>query len=138
MAPPEHPFPVSKLEQRIHTYSVDMKEKNRKLGDFDLKRDCELFELIQYSCTTPDQMYQQRVNSPDGKGQMECYPFARLFRRCKKGNQEFNVETTAWEGELAWKPPKIAASATSITNNMDSLESQNTLQKYWSYFWSPK
>lgn len=81
MAPPEHPFPVGQLERKIHTYSVDMKEKNRKLGDFDLKRDCELLELVQFTCTTPEQMYQQRLESPDGTAQMECFPFVRLFRR---------------------------------------------------------
>ena len=81
MAPPEHPFPVSDLEQRVHYKAVNFKEKVRKLGDFDLKRDCELLELVQYSCTTPEQQYKRALASPTGSARMECFPFVRLFRR---------------------------------------------------------
>lgn len=82
MAPPEHPFPVSALDQRVHYHSVELKEKSRKLrGDFDLKRDCELLELVQYSCTTPEQQYQRALASPTGTARMECFPFVRLFRK---------------------------------------------------------
>jgi len=82
MAPPEHPFPVHELEQRVLTRPVDFKDKSRKLGrDFDLQRDCVLLELVQYSCTTPEQQYAKAMASPDGKAQMECFPFVRLFRR---------------------------------------------------------
>lgn len=81
MAPPDHTFPVSQLEQQIHYHSVNQKAKARKLGDFDLERDCELLELVQYSCTTPDQQYERALNSPTGTAQMECFPFVRLFRK---------------------------------------------------------
>lgn len=40
----------------------------------------------------------------------ECFPFVRLFRRCGEGKMGdggvFHVETTAWEGEYAWRPRK--------------------------------
>lgn len=81
MAPPEHTFPVSQLEQQIHYQSVNQKVKSRKLGDFDLQRDCELLELVQYSCTTPEQQYERALKSPTGMAQMECFPFVRLFRK---------------------------------------------------------
>lgn len=81
MAPPEHPFPVSALEQRVQYHSVNFKDKSRKLGDFDLKRDCELLELVQYSCTTPEQQAKRAMESPDGRARMECFPFVRLFRK---------------------------------------------------------
>jgi hypothetical protein len=82
MAPPEERFPISELEQRIRTTTKNLKEKSRKLPrDFDLKRDCELFELVQYSCTTVDQMYEQRMRDPTAPVRSECFPFVRLFRR---------------------------------------------------------
>lgn len=87
MAPPEQPFPVSDLEQRIQYHTVNFKEKSRKLGgDFDLKRDCELLELVQYSCTTQEQQYERALASPTGTARMECFPFVRLFRKyaCNK------------------------------------------------------
>lgn len=81
MAPPEQRFPVGDLELRVQSHTVDFKEKSRKLGNFDLKRDCELLELVQYSCTTPEQQYRRAIESPDGKARMECFPFVRLFRK---------------------------------------------------------
>ncbi|KIV82911.1 hypothetical protein PV11_04977 [Exophiala sideris] len=81
MAPPENTFPVSSLEQRAQFHSVNFKDKSRKLGDFDLKRDCELLELVQYSCTTPEQQAKRAMESPDGRARMECFPFVRLFRK---------------------------------------------------------
>lgn len=81
MAPPEQPFPVSELEHRVKSYSKNFKEKSRKLGDFDLKRDCELFELVQYSCTTIEQQYERALKSGSDSAQIECFPFVRLFRR---------------------------------------------------------
>ncbi len=82
MAPPENTFPISQLEQRVHSVTKNLKEKSRKLPkDFDLKRDCELFELVQYSCTTLDQLYEMKKNDPLVPVQTECFPFVRLFRR---------------------------------------------------------
>lgn len=82
MAPPEHTFPVSELEQRVHSVTKNFKEKSRKLPkDFDLKRDCELFELVQYSCTTDKQLRDQTLENPTSQRGIECFPFVRLFRR---------------------------------------------------------
>lgn len=82
MAPPEHPFPVSELDQHIRTTTVKYKEKSRKLPpDFDMKRDCELMELVQYSCTSPNQQIERALASGSGTPRMECYPIVRLFRK---------------------------------------------------------
>ena len=82
MAPPEHTFPLSELEQRVHFVTKNFKDKSRKLpNDFDLKRDCELFELVQYSCTTDKQLLEQTLADPRGQRGLECFPFVRLFRR---------------------------------------------------------
>lgn len=81
MAPPERPFPVSDLEQRIHTHQVNLKDKNRKLGqNFNLK-DCELYELVQYSCTTNEAQRELALKHPGEKIPLECFPFVRLFRK---------------------------------------------------------
>ncbi|ETI24852.1 hypothetical protein G647_04222 [Cladophialophora carrionii CBS 160.54] len=106
MAPPEYVFPVSDLDHKVHGHTVNYKEKSRKLPqDFDLKRDCELMELVQYSCTTPNQQIERALASGSHTPRMECFPIVRLFRKCVKGGKVFHVETTAWEGPLAWKPP---------------------------------
>jgi hypothetical protein len=82
MAPPELVFPVSDLDHKIHGHTVNYKEKSRKLPqDFDLKRDCELMELVQYSCTTPDQQIERALASGSGRPRMECFPIVRLFRK---------------------------------------------------------
>jgi hypothetical protein len=82
MAPPELVFPVSDLDRKIHGHTVNYKEKSRKLPqDFDLKRDCELMELVQYSCTTPDQQIERALASGSGRPRMECFPIVRLFRK---------------------------------------------------------
>jgi hypothetical protein len=84
MAPPEQPFPVSELDHKVHGHTVDYREKSRKLPqDFDLKKDCELMELVQYSCTTQQQLIDRALveGASGGKPRMECYPIVRLFRR---------------------------------------------------------
>lgn len=82
MAPPEQTFPLSELEQRVHFVTKNFKEKSRKLPkDFSLKRDCELFELVQYSCTTNEQLQAQALAQPQNQRGIDCYPFVRLFRR---------------------------------------------------------
>lgn len=142
MAPPEKTFPVSELDNRIHLHDVDYKEKSRKLPrNFDLKRDCELFELVQYSCTSQAETEERALLGTGRLGGLECYPFVRLFRKCKHGNQEFNVETTAWEGRHKWKPSKRlldeqAAAAAAKTAQSQDKESQ--FANYGSYFWSGK
>ena len=80
MAPPSSPFPLSELEKRIQYNTVNFKEKRRKARDFDLE-ECELFELVQYTCTTPNQQLERKVAGLPNSNRMECWPFVRLFRR---------------------------------------------------------
>ena len=80
MAPPTPLFPVSELENRIQYHTVDFKEKRRKAHDFDLET-CELFELVQYSCTTMKEQSDRAAAGDPNPGRMDCYPFVRLFRR---------------------------------------------------------
>lgn len=149
MAPPEKVFPVSELENRIHLYDVDYKEKSRKLPkNFDLKKDCELYELVQYSCTTQEEVSERAMlglSKPHSavRGELECYPFVRLFRKCKNGNQEFNVETTAWEGRHKWKPSKrlleqAAKERQAQEQEQKNNDNENIFTKYGSFFWSGK
>ena len=127
MAPPEKPFPVSQLEDRVQYVTKNLKEKSRKLPlDFDLKRDCELLELVQYSSTTAEELYERLKTDPTAR--TEYYPFVRLFRRCGQGDKMFHVETTAWEGEHAWKPAQKVA----------EVEGKSSFARYGSYFWSQK
>jgi len=143
MAPPTPLFPVSELEQKIQVTTVNFKEKRRKIRDFDLET-CELFELVQYSCTTMQQTMQAAL-SDRGPAQMECVPFVRLFRRCGKGEKMFHVETTAWEGEHAYElpsekkreePVKQAAQQAVQEQPQLPLKNENTFASYGSYFWS--
>jgi len=147
MAPPEKTFPLSEIENRIHLYDVDYREKSRKLPkDFDLKRDCELYELVQYSCTTKEETTERLLlglqNMGGRKSSVDCYPFVRLFRKCKHGNQEFNVETTAWEGRHKWKPSKRQleerAAAEAAKHTPANNEAKSAFARYGSYFWSGK
>ena len=81
MAPPEHSFRVSELDHKIHAHTVNYKEKSRKLPqDFDLKKDCELMELVQYSCTSHDQQVKRALATGTG-ARVECFPVVRLFRK---------------------------------------------------------
>lgn len=79
MAPPEQRFPVSTLPQRVQgQLDTAGNLKSRKLArDFDLKRDCKLMELVQYSCTPWQDMIALQL---EGK-QQQCWPVVRLFRR---------------------------------------------------------
>ncbi|KIW10991.1 hypothetical protein PV08_10290 [Exophiala spinifera] len=140
MAPPTHPFPLSALDQRVQYHTADFKEKSRKLGDFDLKRDCELLELVQYSCTTPEEQAERLVANPHADIGMECHPFVRLFRKCEKNGKVFHVETTAWEGEHAWKPQPGSSRPTSAARSTkaDDESTINAITRYATYFWSEK
>ncbi|KIW89528.1 uncharacterized protein Z519_09684 [Cladophialophora bantiana CBS 173.52] len=140
MAPPEHPFPVSELDQRVRSHTVNYKERSRKLPqDFDLKRDCELMELVQYSCTTVKQQYERALASETGTTRMECFPIVRLFRKCVKGGKVFHVETTAWEGQHAWKPPaNPQPTVHGEAKPSESESSANLFTTYWSSLWPKK
>jgi hypothetical protein len=153
MAPPEHPFPVSELEHKVHGHTVNYKEKSRKLPKgFDLKKDCQLMELVQYSCSTEIQQMERALADGSGIPRIECFPIVRLFRkyvlstyapkmddilicsRCVKGGKVFHVETTAWEGDLAWKPPAKQHDGKSA--GIQAGEASST--GYWSSLWSKK
>lgn len=146
MAPPEKTFPITQLEDRVHLHDVNYNEKSRKLPrDFDLTRDCELFELVQYSCTTQEEINERNLQGlakprNTTRGHLECYPFVRLFRKCKYGNQDFTVETTAWEGRHKWKPSKRQVEeaeerATAKTREAKYEETKGVFATYGSYFW---
>jgi len=75
---------------------------------------------------------------------MECYPFVRLFRKCKSGNQEFNVETTALEGRYAWSmsesgkraEEKMAILSTKEEDVQGSVQEEGNWKNWVSSFWS--
>jgi len=75
---------------------------------------------------------------------MECYPFVRLFRKCKYGNQEFNVETTALEGRYAWSVSESGkrAEEKKAMHSMKEGEMEGSIQEdgnwtnWISSFWS--
>lgn len=145
MAPPEKTFPISELENRIHLHSVDYREKLRKLPkDFDLKRDCELYEMVQYSCTTQFEMEERAFLNPGVPIRRDCFPFVRLFRKCRYGNQEFNVETTAWEGRHKWRPGKRLLEERAKEVEREQLDekskrnSETGFAQYGDFFWSGK
>ncbi|ELR02849.1 hypothetical protein GMDG_05782 [Pseudogymnoascus destructans 20631-21] len=92
MAPPVETWSAAELPTRV---MGDVNGKRRK-GIEGLKlEECEMLEILQYSCGI--QGY--------GKGEMtresivQCTTISRLFRRCQDRNGSFLVETTAWEGE---------------------------------------
>lgn len=107
MAPPLHPFPLSELPERAQYTTANFKEKSRKIRNFNLEN-CELYELVQFSCTTMRQQMEKTISGQSTR--MECRPFVRLFRECRQGNKVFHVETTAWEGEHQWTPRADIAS----------------------------
>lgn len=139
MAPPTSVYPVSELPERAQYHTVNFKEKRRKVRDFDLET-CELFELVQYSCTSMKQQLET------GNRRMECRPFVRLFRRCGRGEKMFHVETTAWEGEHAYDVPAAIASPSPPQIKQDvpastSKDSDGVSKRFAEYsdlFWSKK
>ncbi|KAF7504611.1 hypothetical protein GJ744_002038 [Endocarpon pusillum] len=134
MAPPEQRFPVSTLSQRVHgQLDTSGNLRSRKLPrDFDLKRDCQLMELVQYSCTPWQDMISLRL---EGKRQ-QCWPVVRLFRRCGQGEKVFHVETTAWEGEGAWHGKPSIKKRTNTTGSATPATPRDLFANYGSYFWS--
>ena len=91
MAPTEDTFPVTELGSEVHTTTKNFKSKSRKLTkDFDLEKDCELFEVVQYSCTTSKEMREAVLRNPKAPQTTECFPFVRLFRRRVKSWGEAN------------------------------------------------
>jgi hypothetical protein len=60
--------------------------------------------------------------------------------RCGSGENMFHVETTAWEGEHAWKPKGVNTTAKSSILEGGESKSRNeaAFANYGSYFWSEK
>ena len=80
MAPPLDVFPLSELEDRIQYQTVKLKPKRRKQRQWQLEN-CELYELVQYTCTTAKEQVKKVVKGHPDPKRMDCYPFVRLFRR---------------------------------------------------------
>lgn len=72
MAPPVESFPASELEHRIQ---IKTNGRRRKGPAIQLK-DCELFEMVQYSCGLDKD---PRVSAKDAI--IICKPIVKLFRR---------------------------------------------------------
>lgn len=70
MAPPIETFPASELLERINTLPNG---RRRKGGDVDLS-ECELLELVQYSCHL-------KGNPKSRESIIQCEPIVKLFRR---------------------------------------------------------
>ena len=142
MAPPLNPFPLTSLPTEVYHTSSNLRPKARKLpNEFNITKDCELYELIQYSCTPIEETYEKAGQGAEGTSQqsMECWPFRRLFRRCVdlRGNM-FHVETTAWEGDLKWKDLDKKMSKKSAERMGGQQKMENEFARYGSYFWSGK
>lgn len=69
MTPPVESFPASQLKQRVQLTTDGRRQKGQMVG----LRNCELLELVQYSC---------RLDRYPGRESMiSCKPIMRLFRR---------------------------------------------------------
>lgn len=73
MAPLCHVFHAENLPDNVNTIRVNFKEKRRKGPAVNLK-ECQLLEMVQYSCNPPS------VDIPQ-PGVITCQPITRLFRR---------------------------------------------------------
>ncbi|KAM3425079.1 hypothetical protein BST61_g7046 [Cercospora zeina] len=93
MPPIVEAFHASELESRLNTLPSG---KARKSPIKDLKKDCELKELLQYNCEPEE--------DEKGKKRVVCRPVLRLFRQCANG---VTVETTAWEGRYDRTSEKV-------------------------------
>ena len=139
MAPHDHSFPLHELPQHIPATTNNFKDKSRKLPtNFDLVRDCDLYEITQYTCTTVAQQVEHRKKDPTaGPLKRHCYPFQRLFRKCKEGGvngKEFNIETTAWEGQYKYVPGEKK----DVVAKEAEVADKQGFANYGSYFWSGK
>ncbi|OBT86087.1 hypothetical protein VE02_05713 [Pseudogymnoascus sp. 03VT05] len=92
MSPPVEPFSAAELPTRV---LGDVNGKRRK-GIEGLKlEECEMLEILQYSCVVEG--YEKGEVTRESR--VICKPIERLFRRCQDRKGRFLVETTAWEGE---------------------------------------
>lgn len=69
MTPPVESFPASQLKQRVESTADGRRQKGQMV---DL-RNCELLEMVQYSC--------RLCRDPGREAMISCKPIMRLFRR---------------------------------------------------------
>lgn len=69
MTPPVESFPASQLQQRVES----MADGRRQKGQMVDLRNCELLEMVQYSC--------RLCRDPGRESMISCKPIMRLFRR---------------------------------------------------------
>lgn len=69
MTPPVESFPASQLKQRVES-TADGRSQKGQIVDL---RNCELLEMVQYSC--------RLRRDPGGEAMISCKPIMRLFRR---------------------------------------------------------
>lgn len=82
MTPPVESFPASQLKQRVESTADGRRQK----GEMVDLRDCELLEMVQYSC--------KLRRDPGGEAMISCKPIMRLFRRWVTTNLGFlNLHT---------------------------------------------
>lgn len=67
MAPPTETFPASQLSSRVHLAT----NGKRRKGDEIKLEDCELMEMVQYSCELEGKK----------KDVIKCRPIVKLFRK---------------------------------------------------------
>jgi len=94
--------------------------------------------MVQYTCTTLKEQANRAAAGERNPGRMECYPLVRLFRRCGKGPKMFHVETTAWEGQLAYEAPTAqeASEVPKKTPVVQEKPEKSSFAAYGGYFWS--
>ncbi|KAF3390328.1 hypothetical protein F1880_009409 [Penicillium rolfsii] len=73
MAPLCQVFHAEELPHRVNTIQHNFKDKRRKGPAVNLK-ECQLLEMVQYSCNPPSEGIPQ-------PGVVKCQPITRLFRR---------------------------------------------------------
>lgn len=74
MAPLSRVFNAEQLPDNVNTVMRNFQEKRRRKGPAVNLKECQLFEMVQYSCNPPHKQ------APE-PGVVICEPIVRLFRR---------------------------------------------------------
>ena len=74
MAPLSRVFNAEQLPDNVNTVMRNFQEKRRRKGPAVNLKECELLEMVQYSCNPPH----KAIPEP---GVIICEPIVRLFRR---------------------------------------------------------
>ncbi|KAL8668621.1 MAG: hypothetical protein Q9168_006762 [Polycauliona sp. 1 TL-2023] len=91
MAPPIETFPASQLPYRVQVAANGKRRKGKEIK----LNECELMEMVQYSCWLEGEKMDN----------ITCKPIVKLFRRCAG---DLIVETTAIEEGSQSSPAKEA------------------------------